>query len=349
MINRLEEPFDEISHFDLGINDHISFSINDNYFNFDRNSFLLSENNDSFSMNKIILYKTFKEDKNIFKLEKTKHNVFKKKLSPTKLFIQSLFGLNLSSYQVNHIVKLIKTAWIFGIYSLLNDKLNCLFIENRIKAEGFIFEFLYFKTSLIETDNSEKNLSILDIDIKDLVTGKIFNSNNIKKIDTIQNNIRKNNKNLIEFLNNIINDKQYQNNEGLIKEAKKILIILETKISFFVDAVWKIKCNEIEAEFQKFCSKDILINKFKKSKETIKIIINIIEINYPEKVKKIEKKNNKEKILTKKDNNLYINYLNELEDEKNDLKNNIAEIIDKFLQISKKEKFELYYKNKIKK
>ena len=111
----------------------------------------------------LICLKTIREDKNFFKWEKPKDKVFKKKISPTKLFIQLLIRLNLSSYQVNLIIKLIKTSWIFGIYSLLNDKLNCLFIEYRIKAEGFIFEFLYFKTLLIQTDNSEQNLSILDI------------------------------------------------------------------------------------------------------------------------------------------------------------------------------------------
>ena len=343
MIYSFEEPFDRINLLEFGINDDIDFSINDNFFNFDKNGFFLSENNDSFSMNKIIKYKTIREDRNIFKLEKPKKKVFKKKISPTKLFIESLLGLNLSSYQVNRIIKLVKTAWIFGIYSFLNDKLNFLFIENKIKAEGFIFEFLYFKTSLIETDNSEKNLSIIDICIKDLITGKIFNNDNNKKINRLQNNIIKNNKNLVEFLNNIINNKEYQNNERLIKETKNILIILENKISFFVDAVWKIKCNEIEKEFQKFCSKEILINKFKKSKEIIKIIINIIEVNYPEKIKKIKKHKIKEKSFT----NLYINYLSELEEEENGLKNNIDEIIGKFLEISKKEKFELYYKKKI--
>lgn len=343
MINIYEESFDKINLLDLGNNEIFNFSSNDNFFNFDKNGFLLSENKDSFSMNNINMSKTIREDKNIFRLEKSKNKVFKKKISPTKLFIQSLLGINLSSYQVNRIIKLIKTSWIFGIYSLLNDKLNCLFMEYRIKANGFIFEFLYFKTSLIETDNSEKNLSLLDIYIKDLITGKINNNNNNKKIDKIQNNIIKNNINLIEFLNKIINDKEYQNNERLIKEVKNILIILEAKISFFMDAVWNTKCNEIEKEFQKFCSKAILINKFKKSKEIIKIIISLIEVDYPEKIKTIKKKNNKEKTFT----NLYINYLSELEDEKNGLKKNIDEIIDKFLEISKKEKFELYFKKKI--
>ena len=345
MINIFEESFDKINLLDFVNNDELNFSINNDFFNFDKNGFLLNENKDTFSMNNINMSKTIREDKNIFKLEKPKNKVIKKKISPTKLFIQSLLGLNLSSYQVNRIIKLIKTSWIFGIYSLLNDKLNCLFIEYRIKAEGFIFEFLYFKTLLIETDNSEKNLSILDIHIKDLVMGTINNSNNNKKINKLQNNILKNNKNLIEFLHKIINDKEYQNNERLIKEVKNILIILEEKISFFVDAVWNTKCNEIEKEFQKFCSKAILINKFKKSKEIIKIIISIIEVDYPEKIKKIKKKSNKEKTFT----NLYTNYLSEFEDEKNGLKNNIDKIIDKFLEISKKEKYELYFKKKINK
>ena len=341
MINSFDESFNLI-------NLDMNFSINDNFdINFDGKDSILNGNNDSFFTTKINMDKTIREDKNIFKSEKSKNEV-RKKLSPTKIFIQSLLGLNLSSYQVNRIVKLIKTSWIFGIYSFLNDKLNCLFIENRIKAQGFIFEFIYLKTSLIETDNSEKNLSMLDIYIRDLLTGKIINNNTNKKIDLIQNNIIKNNKNLIEFLNKIIYDKEYQDNEGLIKESKSILILLEKKISFFVDAVWHIKCNEIEKEFQKFCNKNILINKFKKSKEIIKIIINIIESNYPEKIIKLKKPNDKDKKFIKNENdNVYINFLSELEDEKNGLKNNIDEIIVKFLEISKKEKFMLYFKKKI--
>ena len=307
MINSFEDSFYSANLLNFEISNDINDSININFdYTFYRKDLFLSENEDTFSISKlkINMDKTIRENKNIFKLEKPKKKELRKKKSPTKLFIQSLLDLNLSSYQVNRIIKLIKTAWIFGIYSFLNDKLNCLFIDNRIKAEGFIYEFLYIKTSLIETDNSEKNLSILDINIKDLITGKIINSNN-KKIDIIQNNIIKNNKNLIEFLNKIIYDKEYQNNEELIKEAKNILFILEKKISFFVEAVWNMGCNEIEKEFQKFCSKEILINKFKKSKEIIKIIISIIEVVYPEKIKKIKKQNNKEKTFT----NLYINYL----------------------------------------
>ena len=346
MINSIEDSFNSIDLFNLGINNNnINFTINNNFdFNIDENGFFLSENNDS-SFYKINMEKTIREEKNIFKTEKLNTKVLRKKFAPTKLFIQSLLGLNLSSYQVNRIIKLIKTGWIFGIYALLNDKLNFLFIENGIKAQGFIFEFLYIKTSLIESDNSVKNLSLLDIFIKDLITGKILNSNN-NKIDIFQNNAIKNNKNLIEFLNSIIYDKKYQNNERLIKEAKDILIILEYKISFFVDAVWNINCNEIEKEFHKFCNKEILINKLKKSKEIIKIIFNIIESIFPEKIKKI-KAQKICKISTKKDNTLYINYLSELEEEKSGLKNNIDEIIQKFLEISKKEKFELYFQKKI--
>ena len=352
MINSFEDSFYSANLLNFEISNDINDSININFdYTFYRKDLFLSENEDTFSISKlkINMDKTIRENKNIFKLEKPKKKELRKKKSPTKLFIQSLLDLNLSSYQVNRIIKLIKTAWIFGIYSFLNDKLNCLFIDNRIKAEGFIYEFLYIKTSLIETDNSEKNLSILDINIKDLITGKIINSNN-KKIDIIQNNIIKNNKNLIEFLNKIIYDKEYQNNEELIKEAKNILFILEKKISFFVEAVWNMGCNEIEKEFQKFCSKEILINKFKKSKEIIKIIIDLIENIYPEKIKILKKPNNKDKVFNKKDNNsLYIKFLNELEKEKNGLKNNIGEIIQKFLKISKKEIFEVYFKKKLEK
>ena len=346
MINSFDNSLNSINLLNFIINNDLNFSINDNFdSNFDGKD--LCENNDSDFMYKINMDKIIREDKIIFKIDKPKIKLLRKKIAPTKLLIQSLIGLNLTSYQLNRIIKLIKTAWINGIYSLLNDKLNCLFIDNRIKAQGFIYEFLYIKTSLIDTDNSVKNLSILDISIKDLIIGKIININNNKKIDIIQNNIIKNNKNIIEFLNKIICNKKYHNNEGLIKEAKNILIILDKKISFFVNAVWNIKCNEIEKEFQKFCNKEILINKFKKSKEIIKIIINIIESNYPESLKKIQKQDNKDKTLTKKDNNFYINYLNELEEEKNGLKNNINEIIQKFLEISKKDKFELYFKKKI--
>ena len=348
MIHSIEDSFNSIELLNLGMNNNIDYSINndDFYLNIDGNGLFLSENNDS-TFCKINMEKTIREEKNIFKTEKLNTKVLRKKFAPTKLFIQSLLGLNLSSYQVNRIIKLIKTGWIYGIYSLLNDKLNCLFVENKIKAQGFIFEFLYIKTSLIESDNSVKNLSILDIFVKDLITGKIFNSNNNKKIDIIQNNEIRNNKKLIEFINNIVYDKEYQNNERLIKEAKDILIILEKKISFFIEAVWNINCNEIEKEFRKFCSKEILINKFKKSKEIYKIIINIIEGIFPEKIKKMKPQKKQDKLLTKKDNNLYINYLSELEEEKTELKNNIEEIIQKFLEISKKEKFELYFQKKI--
>lgn len=67
--------------------------------------------------------------KNIFNIENSNHKLLNKKIPRTKIFIKSLLNLNLSSYEVNHITKLIKSTWIFGIYYFLNKKLNILLIR----------------------------------------------------------------------------------------------------------------------------------------------------------------------------------------------------------------------------
>ena len=72
--------------------------------------------------------------------------------------------------------------------------------------------------------------------------------------------------------------------------------------------IWKDydKCNAIQNEFKNFCNKEILINKFKKSKEVIKIIINKIESEYPNELEKIKKS---QEIINK--------YWKEVEEKKN--------------------------------
>lgn len=277
--------------------------------------------------------------KKIFTIDKCFIN--KKKYS-TKLHIESLLDLNLNSYEVNHIIKLIKTAWISGIYSLINKNLNNLFIKNLFKVEGFVFEFFYIKTSLIETDNTEENLNIFNISIKDLLTGNVVNKNNCKEVDKTRVNNINNNLDLINYLNQIIGNIIYDKDEETIEIIKKILLILEKKISFFANALWKDpeECNEIENEFKNYCNKKILINKFKKSKEIIKIIINKVENDYPKYVKEVEIKNKLER-NSQKD----YNYLNKLE-QNNIIKSYINEIVEKILEISKKEKFENYFNKK---
>ena len=278
--------------------------------------------------------------------KKTTNKPLKPKTSHTKIFIKSLLDLNLSSYEVNRISKLIKSFWISGIYSLLNKKLSYLFKEYKFKAEGFVFEFFYVKTSLIETDNTEENLAILNIKVKNLVLGNIPDHDKYQKY-TINNNIN-NNKKLINFLNRIIvkNKKNYENKEKIILD---ILFILERNISFFIEAIWKDKdiCNDLENEFQEFCNKDLLKTKFRKSKEIIKIIIKKVELEYPLELEIIKKylflKNGKK--------NLYLNNIMTLKrlEENNKIKLFINEIIEKILEISKKEKFESYFEKKTKK
>jgi len=282
--------------------------------------------------------------KDIFYIKNTKRKLINKKTSRTKIFIKSLLNLNLSSYEVNHITKLIKSAWILGIYFLLNKKLNLLISKNQFKVEGFVFEFFYVKTSLIETDNTEENLKLFDICLKDLLTGNLLCKNSES-----QNNNIKNNKNLINFLNEAVQNNIFKKDEDFIKTIKEILLILENNISYFAESIWKDydKCNEIQNEFKNFCNKEILINKFKKSKEVIKIIINKIESEYPNELEKIKKS---QKIIEskKKDNNNNKNYLNKLE-ENYKIKCYVNEIIGRILEISKKEKFEIYFREKIKK
>lgn len=289
--------------------------------------------------------------KNIFKIENSNKKLLNKKIPRTKLFIKSLLNLNLSSYEVNHITKLIKSAWIFGIYYFLNKKINILFNKNQLKVEGFVFEFFYVTTSLIETDNTEVNLQLFNICVKDLLTGNILIKNNTKQNDTKQNINIKNNKNLILFLNQVVENAMLKGDDDFIKKIKEILFILENNISFFVESIWKDsdECNELENEFKNFCNKELLINKFKKSKEIIKIIISKIENEYPNEFAKIRKNNQDKNEGNKKEyiNNKY--YLNIFE-ENHKIKCYINEIVGKILEISKKDKFENYFKvKKIKK
>jgi hypothetical protein len=219
-----------------------------------------------------------------------------------------------------------------------------LISKNQFKVEGFVFEFFYVKTSLIETDNTEENLKLFDICLKDLLTGNLLCKNSES-----QNNNIKNNKNLINFLNEAVQNNVFKKDEDFIKTIKEILLILENNISYFAESIWKDydKCNEIQNEFKNFCNKEILINKFKKSKEVIKIIINKIESEYPNELEKIKKS---QKIIEnkKKDNTNNKNYLNKLE-ENYKIKCYVNEIIGRILEISKKEKFEIYFREKIKK
>ena len=216
--------------------------------------------------------------------------------------------------------------------------------KNQFKVEGFVFEFFYVKTSLIETDNTEENLKLFDICLKDLLTGNLLCKNSES-----QNNNIKNNKNLINFLNEAVQNNVFKKDEDFIKTIKEILLILENNISYFAESIWKDydKCNTIQNEFKNFCNKEILINKFKKSKEVIKIIINKIESEYPNELEKIKKS---QKIIEnkKKDNTNNKNYLNKLE-ENYKIKCYVNEIIGRILEISKKEKFEIYFREKIKK
>ena len=59
MINIFEESFDKISLLDFGYNDELNFSIYNDFFNFDKNGFLLSENKDTFSRNNINMSKNY--------------------------------------------------------------------------------------------------------------------------------------------------------------------------------------------------------------------------------------------------------------------------------------------------
>lgn len=309
--------------------DECIFNKKDDLFFFENKNFL---NNNTINNSQSPIQK-------IFTIEKALIN---KKTSRTKLVIESLLDLNLNSYEVNHIIKLIKTSWIFGIYNLINKNLNNLFIKIPVKVEGFVFEFFYIKTFLIETDNTEENLNIFNISVKDLITGNIINKNNYKEVDKTRVNNINNNKNLINYLNNLVKNKIYKKDQEIIVIIKKILLILEKKITFFAEALWKSpeKCNEIENEFKNYCNKEILINKFKKSKEIIKIIINKVEEDYPKDVEKVAIKNELKGDIQKD-----YNYLNKLE--QNDiLKSYINQIIEKILEISKKEKFENYFNNK---
>ena len=215
--------------------------------------------------------------------------------------------------------------------------------KNQFKVEGFVFEFFYVKTSLIETDNTEENLKLFDICLKDLLTGNLLCKNSES-----QNNNIKNNKNLINFLNEAVQNNVFKKDEDFIKTIKEILLILENNISYFAESIWKDydKCNAIQNEFKNFCNKEILINKFKKSKEVIKIIINKIESEYPNELEKIKKSQNI--IESKKKDNNNKNYLNKLE-ENYKIKCYVNEIIGRILEISKKEKFEIYFREKIKK
>ena len=288
--------------------------------------------------------------KNIFNIENSNSKLLNKKVPRTKIFIKSLLNLNLSSYEVNHITKLIKSAWIFGIYYLLNKKLNTLFNKNLLKVEGFVFQFFYVKTSLIETDNTEENLKLFDIYLKDLLTGNLINKNKTKENDSKQITNINNNKKLINFLNQVVENEVLKEDTDFIKKVKEILFILENNISYFAESIWKDSdvCNELENEFKHYCNKELLINKFKKSKEIIKIIISKIESEYPNEIEKI-RKNNQDKNESNKKN--YLNninskyYLNILE-ENLKIKCYINEIIGKILEISKKDKFENYFKVK---
>lgn len=220
-----------------------------------------------------------------------------------------------------------------------------------MKVEGFVFEFFYVKTSLIETDNTEINLKLFEICIKDLLTGNILIKNNTKQNDTKQNINIKNNQNLILFLNQAVENEVLRGDDDFIKRIKEILFILENNISFFIESIWKEsdECNELENEFKNFCNKELLIKKFKKSKEIIKIINSKIENEYPNEFEEIRKNNQDKNEGNKKE---YINdkfYLNIFE-ENHKIKSYINEIIGKILEISKKDKFENYFKvKKIKK
>ena len=283
---------------------------------------------------------SFNNNYNIDKKTKNKTKCY------TKIFIKSLLDISLTSYEVNHIVKLIKTSWIFGIYCLLNTNLNYLFNQNQLKVEGFVFEFIYIKVSLIETDNTQENLNLFNISVKDLLTGKILNKKNIKDKDD-ENRINKinNNNNLINFLNKIIENEKYKKDEGFISTINKLLLILEKNISFFVECIWKSaeKCDEIENEYKQFCNEEKIINKFKKSKEIKKIIINKVKNEFSQEVENIEIKYS---LKGKKPKDSY--FLNKLE-ENNNIKKYIEEIIEKILELSKKEKFEKYFVKKKKK
>ena len=161
-----------------------NFSINNDYSLDD-----LESNNDEVESNLIFNNNSFfKENINYISSNFTNNNFIiehklknKKFFCHTKKFIKSLLDLSLTPYEVNHIAKLIKTSWLFGIYFLLNKSLNYLFNKNKFKIAGFAFEFIYFKVSLIETDNTEENLNIFNISVKDLLTGNILNKKNIKE------------------------------------------------------------------------------------------------------------------------------------------------------------------------
>ena len=149
----------------------------------------------------------------------------------------------------------------------------------------------------------------------------------------------------MNFLNKIIENEKYKKNEECFAVINKILLILEKNTSFFVECVWKPseKCDEIENGYKQFCNKEILKNKFKKSREIKKIIMNNIKNEYPKDVENIEIKYS---LKGKKKNVPY--YLSKLEENYN-IKKYIDEIIEKILELSKKEKFEKYFTKKKKK
>ena len=347
-------------------NENINNIDNDNNYNFSDNNLseeeiptknILFSDEKFFSDYICLSYISTYEYNNINNINQNNLNINKKpkkiflnkKTSHTKINIKNLLDLELSSYELNHTIKLIKSFWINGIYILLNSKLNSIIKKNLFKIKEFVFEFFYIKTSLIKTDNSEKNLKIFNINIKDLVTGNI--ENNLK--DNDNNNAIKeiNNIRLINFLNKINEDKKYQKNEEIMLFVREILFILEQNISYFTKSLWNEEGesnNKIKNEYKRICNIESLKNKFIKSKEIIKLIIKKIEIKYS-----IETENIKKEILIIKDGNTKQNYYNEKYFNKlienNDTKLYVDEIIKKLLEISKKEKFELYFSQKQKK
>ena len=332
--------------FNINDKDDVSLNNNENFFSQEDSIFSFKYNNsfnDSLEklnielpvLNNVCNFKS--EYKKVFNIEK---KIINRKFCRTRTFIKKLLDLNLNSYEVNHLIKLIKTTWISGIYSLLNNYLNNLYNKNMFKAEDFIFEFIYIKTSLIKTDNAKDNLNMLNISVKDLLTGLIVNDDKLREINLgrIKNNI-----NLITFLHNILKSEICKDKES-IKIVKKILFILEKRISYFVEIIWKNpeKCSKVENEFKIFCNKNKFIKKFKKSKEIVKIVKNIIKSSYPKEYEIITKE--PENSLTDiKSNEFHL--LNKLE-ENNTIKNCIEKIFEKLLEISKKEKFVSYFSHK---
>ena len=374
--NLLDLPNEALNNINLDdkLDNNISFNdsfINEkdkpfNYFNNDlllskkkepltidfKNDFFINNvhtKNSSLDLSQLIIEFSGKKEfnKDLCSINEVKNKFLQKKTSHTKIFIKSLFDLNLTSYEVNHIYKLIKSFWISGIYFLLNKKVGLLFNKYKLKAEGFVFEFFYVKTSLIETDNTEENLSLLDIKTKDLVLGNIISHNNFKESENkIQiNNKINNNKRLINYLIGAIKTiKLSENEKNIIQE---ILMVLDSDISLFIDVLWKEKnkCNDIENQFKEFCNKDLLKAKFQKSKEILKILLKKVYLEYPSELEKIIKRNfkPKEEFINNLINN--INIIKKIK-ENNKIKLFMNEIIEKMLEISKKEKFESYFKKK---